>query len=110
MKTKIYLKWEIPTNIVLIVKSICADYERRAKVIALAKADGAVIEKYKELNDAIDKALEDVEPGIRKSLLKDFVEHLGYDRSGATFILSKNAYYRRKRKMIRDIAHYLNLI
>ena len=103
-RQKLYFKYDIPTSVVDIVKTICVDYERRERSIKFGNITGAVLARYIELNSIIDAALEDVELGIRKSLLRDIQKRRGYDFSEANWAISKNAYYRRKRKLIYDIA------
>ena len=109
-RQKMYFKWEIPTSVVDIVKTLCADYDRIERMIKHAAITGAVLEKYVELNSIIDKALEDVEAGIRRTLLEDIKNGRGYDFSAASPFLAKNTYYQRKRKLIHDIAQGLALI
>lgn len=109
-KKRVYFVYNIPSNVVNIVKAVCADYERRQRAVESNKANGEVREEYIRLNTIIDEALSDVEIGLRDFFLRDFRDNHGYERSEATFLLSKNAYYRRKRKLIHDVAQALNLI
>ena len=109
-RQRIYFKWEIPSTVVKIVNSICADYDRREKIIKYSTVTGAVLEKSIELNAIVDKALEDIEPGIRKEIISDIAEGRGYYRSGCFVIMEKNAYYRRRRKLVHDIAVTMSLI
>ena len=106
-KKKIYYRHEIPSSVVNIVKSVCADYDRRARVIGI---DGSVLDTYLQLNGIIDKALEEVEPGIRRIILDDVRLGRGYDFSPASPFLAKNTYYSKKRKLVYDIAKGLRLI
>ena len=109
-RQRIYFKWEIPTTVVKIVNSICADYERREKLIKYSTVTGAVLERMVELNAIVDKALEDIEPGIRREIISDISEGRGYYKSGCCVIMDKNAYYRRRRKLVHDIAVTMSLI
>ena len=109
-KQRTYFKWEIPTSVVEIVKTICADYDRRERMIKHSSITGAVLDRYIELNAIIDKALESVETGIRRNLLEDVQRGRGYDFSAASPFIAKNTYYQRKRKLIHDIALGLSLI
>lgn len=99
-------KWRIPSGVVEVVKSLCRDYDRREK----AAGDEAVAENNKRINTAIDEALESVEVGIRRDILHDVSNGVGYDMSQASPYMAKNTYYDRKRKVIHDIAKKLNLI
>ena len=109
-REKMYFSWEIPTSVVGMVNALCADYERRARAVRSSSVTGAVLETYVQLNAVIDEALEEVEVGIRKDLLRDISEGRGYARSGAQLQVSKNTYYRRRRKLIHDIAKLLSLL
>ena len=109
-REKMYFSWEIPTSVVCMVNAICADYERRERAIKHSNITGAVLDKYIELNAVIDDALAEVEVGIRKDLLRDISEGRGYTRSHAQVLVSKNTYYRRRRKLIHDIAKQLSLL
>ncbi len=109
-RQKMYFKYDIPTSVVDIVKTICADYNRRERAIKFGTITGEVLECYVRLNAIIDKALEEVEVGIRKDMLSDIQKRRGYDFSAASPVISKNTYYRRKRKLIYDIAKELALL
>lgn len=109
-RQKMYFKYDIPTTIVEIVKAICGDYERRERLIRHGTITGEVLSRYVFLNSIVDKALEEVEVGIRKNMLEDIQYRRGYDFSPASPFISKNTYYRRKRKLIYDIAVGLALM
>lgn len=109
-KPKRYYQYELPTSVVEIVKTICADYTRRERAIKYGNVTGAVLERYIELNANIDSALEDIEIGIRMDMLLDIQYRRGYDFSPVSFCISKNTYYKRKKKLIYDIAKNLSLV
>ena len=109
-RRKMYFKWELPASVVNIVKTVCADYDRRARMIKCTATTDSVLARYAELNAIVDKALEDVDIGIRRDLLEDVKKGRGYDFSAASPFLAKNTYYRHKRKLIHDIAKGLSLI
>lgn len=110
MKKKVYYSWEIPTSVVRMVAAICADYERRDKVIRYSSTTGAVLDRNVELNAAVDSALDEVEVGVRNDILHDISEGIGYNRSAVACMMSKDAYYRRRRKLVHDIAVNLALL
>ena len=107
-RRRVFGRWEIPPTVVEIVKSICADYDRRAIAIQTAAED--VVNTYKAMNDAIDHAMQDIEPEIRRTMLEDIYNGRGYYSSPASAIISKNAYYSRRHKAIHDIAVKLMLL
>lgn len=109
-RQKMYFKWDIPTSVVSIVKSHCADYDRRARALKNPATPPAVYARYETLNATIDRALKDIDVGVRKILLQDISAGRGYESSMASPFLAKNSYYARKRKLIHDIAQGLNLI
>lgn len=107
---KYYHKYEIPPSVVNIVKTICADYERRDRMIRFSTVSGEVLDRYIALNAVVDGALETVECNIRCELLRDIVLSRGYHFSAVSPFISKNTYYQRKRKVIYEIARGLLLI
>lgn len=109
-RQKLYFKYEIPTVVVEIVKSVCVDYDRRERAIKFSNVTGAVLTRYIELNNAVDKALAAIEVGLRKDMLSDINKKRGFQFSAASTLISKNAYYRRRRKLIYDIAKELALL
>lgn len=109
-KQKMYFKYDIPTSVVEMVKAICLDYNRRERAIKYGTITGEVLDKYIMLNASVDKALEEIEVGIRKEILDDIGNKRGFQFSAISQMLSKNAYYRRRRKIIYDIAKELSLL
>ena len=111
-RRRIYYHWEIPSTVVNIVNSICADYDRRRHLInsSTASASESVLNRLAELNAVVDKALEEIEPVMRQEIISDISAHRGYYKSTCAVMIDKNAYYRRRRKLIHDIAITLSLI
>ena len=105
-----YFQYKLPSSVVNVVKCIIIDYNRREGAIKHSAISGAVLERYIELNSAIDKGLSEIETGIRTYMLEDIIKGVGYERSLVQSLLSKNAYYRRRRKLIYDIAVELSLL
>ena len=105
-----YFQYKLPSSVVNVVKCIIIDYNRREGAIKHSVISGAVLERYIELNSAIDKGLSEIETGIRTYMLEDIIQGVGYERSLVQPLLSKNAYYRRRRKLIYDIAVELSLL
>jgi hypothetical protein len=110
MRTKIYSDEDIPRSVSRMVAAICADYDRREHVIRYSAVSGSVLYRSIELNAAVERALGSVEVGIRESMLRDIALGVGYERSPVALMLSKGAYYRRRRKIIHDIAVNLSLM
>ena len=108
-RQKTYFKYNIPSSVVCVVTAIISDYDRREREIK-RDATGSVLARYVELNSAVDRALSEIEAGIRADIMQDITEGKGYERSRAQFLVSKNAYYRRRRKLIHDIAVDLCLL
>jgi hypothetical protein len=109
-RQKMYFKYDIPTSVVELVKAVCSDYNRRERAIKFGSITGEVLDRYIFLNTAIDKALECIEAGIRKDMLSDISKKRGFQFSAASMLISKDAYYRRRRKLIYDIAKELALL
>ena len=116
-KTKIYQAYELPRTVVDLVRAVCADYPRRVQYIKkLEKKECEdiceldTLHMCQKLNKIVDEALEPIEETLRGILLEDICEKRGYEHSPAANIISKNAYYMRKRKFLFDIAFRLSLI
>lgn len=116
-KTKIYQAYELPRTVVDVVRAVCADYPRRAAVMKNLERkecreiyELAALQTCRKLNRIVDEALEPIEEVLRKIVLEDICEKRGYEHSPAMVMISKNAYYMRKRKFLYDIAERLSLI
>ncbi len=110
MRADTYKGHEVPGGVVSIVKAICADYRRRESRIRRGNLSVDTLRIYVALNSVVDKALEDVEVGVRRDILNDLCQKRGYDGSPCGGYMGKNTYYRRKRKLVFDIAKELHLI
>lgn len=109
-KPKIYYKIELPSTVVAIVKALCADYNRREQAIKSGNVSGVVLVRFVELNEVIDAAFEEIEGGIRMDMYYDIVKRRGYNNSSLSYYMAKNTYYRRKSKLIYDMAKNFALI
>ncbi len=108
MRKKVYYGRDMPESVVAVVYALCGDYERRRKILRGRPRDGtrAVCER---INRVIDEALETVEPAMRRELLEDMARGRGYSRSPLCCMISKNAYYDRRRAVVRAIAEGLGI-
>lgn len=109
-RPKQFYKYELPQGVIKIVRAQCADYDRKALAIREENIAAETLQSYIKTNEAIDKALDEIEEGCRADFLIDIADNRGYDRSQIQFYMSHNAYYNRKRKAIFEIALYLLLI
>ena len=109
-RPRIYYEFEVPRSVVEIVKSLCADYERRELAIKHSNISGDVLMRYVELNAAIDKAFSSFSPEVKGWMLSDVASGRGYDYSQCTSLLGRKAYYLKNRKIIFDIALDLYLL
>ena len=108
-RKRTFFDHELPSSVVRLVSAICEVYERREREITRA-CSARVCAKCLAYNTVIDSALCDIEVGVRRELLTDIAIGRGYSKSGMQVVMSKNAYYRRRRKLIYDIACGLSLI
>lgn len=107
---KKYDNVSVPKSLRRVVIAIIADTERRQRVINLKANKEDVCSMYELLNRAVDKAFQGIEANLRSMLMDDFCNGSGYDRSLSSAVISQRAYYRRKRKIIADVAVLLCLI
>lgn len=108
-RKRICPEWDVPVDVVRLVRFLCAGYERRARSIRYKTFSERVLEEYRRQNAAIDAALSVVEEDMRAALLYDISEGRGYNKSDAAY-LCESAYIKRKRRVIHDIAVNLHLI
>lgn len=109
-RPKQFYRYELPQGVIKVVRAQCADYARKALAIHEGHIAAETLQSYIHTNEAIDKALSEIEEGCRADFLIDIADNRGYDRSQIQFFMSHNAYYNRKRKAIYEIALYLLLI
>lgn len=109
-RPKIYFAWNVPRGVVNIVRTLCADYERRVQAIERGTVSDGIGGTYAMLNEAIDLALVDIDPNLRKDFLADIAYHRGYDYAQVSPYLAKNTYYAKKRKFVYEVAKKLLLI
>lgn len=109
-RPKQFYKYELPQGVVKIVSAQCSDYSRKELAIKEGGLSAEILQSYTDTNEAIRRALFDIEEGCRDSFLTDIAENRGYERSEISFLLSRKAYYNRKRKAIYEIATHLHLI
>ena len=109
-RQKIYFKHEIPSSVVDIVKTLCADYVRRERALRWDQLSEGVKNEYSRLNNAIDAALSIISASSRLDMVKDIGLGRGYDSSPCSPFLAKNTYYQRKREIVHNIAINLKLL
>ena len=109
-RPKKYYEWELPKSVVEVVRGVCADYERRENAIKFSSITGPVLNRYIELNGAVDEALSDIMPNLQREIIRDVAENIGYDFSQCSNYVSRRIYYLKKRKFIHDVAEKLFLI
>ncbi len=100
----------IPEGVRDIVKALCADYERRRKVIKERSASPRVENEYRYYNTVIlESVTEIVGKKYAEALISDIGSGGGYWQSCSDF-LSESTYKRRKRAIINNIAFRLHLL
>ena len=109
-RRRVYLAHEVPKGVVDMVRMICADYDRRARELERGVLSDNVGCEYVRLNDAVESALESIDPNLRQDFLSDIGYRRGYDFAQVSPYLAKNTYYARKRKFIYDVAKSLFLV
>ncbi len=102
-----YYRSEVPAGVLNLVTAVIAERGRRSLDIRLGTREEAVLEEYRRVNAEIDRALENLEPALRPCMIADIVRRRGYRYSDARELLSKDAYYKRKNRLIADIARRL---
>lgn len=94
----------------LIVKSLTADYNRRALAILRNELPPRIIMEYRYYNTKIFNAVaEIVGEEVAEDYISDIAESRGYSKNTDIYI-SEKGYYRKKRTCKENIARSLNLI
>jgi hypothetical protein len=109
-RNRVFMSEQLPKTVRELVTIFCSDYWRRVRYIKDDRSKPEVVEKYKEINEKIDKCLEIVEHALRKQFLLDIGEGRGWDRSPLSVCLSRNCYFKHKASIMFEIAKSLNLI
>ena len=109
-RKRFFEHYTVPLSVARIAISVCGDYERREKLIRSSPSESPTFARMSELNSVVEQALSALEPAIRKDMLNDISEGIGYHKSKCSLMMGKNTYYRRRRKLVYDIAILLNLI
>jgi hypothetical protein len=100
----------MPEGVEEIIKSLCADYTRRALVIECRNAPFNVIMEYRFLNyRMMNAAIEVAGPRDARCFIKDIGEATGYAESDL-FLLSESVYKQRKNAVKNNIARRLSLM
>ena len=93
-----------------IIKSLCADYTRRALVLECRSAPFNVIMEYRFLNYRImNAAIEIAGPRDARRFIKDIGEEIGYATTDL-WLLSETEYKQRKIQVKNNIAKRLSLM
>ena len=100
----------MPNGLEEIIKSLCADYTRRAVVLTCSNAPFNVIMEYRFLNYRIMNAAIEI-AGTRdaRCFIKDIGEEIGYAET-ELWLLSEAEYKHRKTQVKYNIARRLSLI
>ena len=100
----------IPEGVASIVSALCADYYRRAEVIAFKKAPYNVIMEYRFLNYRMVNAAAEI-AGMRDAerFIYDIGNNVGYATS-ELYALSEKVYKSRKSDVRLNIARRLSLV
>lgn len=101
----------------LLIRTVCADYDRRARLVNREMICPRVQEMYLALNAAIDGALAGVyektrayAPRFAEQMRTDIATCRGYARSPLSGVMSEGSYKKYKRLCKQEIAQALLLL
>ena len=99
----------VPPAVELLIMALCADYERREKIIAEGRATHSIIMEYRFLNYRIFKAASEIAgPVDAEDFIKEIGSGVGYATS-RLFRMSERLYKQRKQQIKLNIAKQLCL-
>lgn len=100
----------MPEGLEKIIKSLCADYARRAVIITCKNAPFNVVMEYRFLNYRIlNAAIEVAGDRDARSFIQDIGDGTGYASTGL-WNLSESEYKHRKSLVKKNIARRLSLL
>ena len=92
------------------IYAICADYPRRAKLLAIGRLPMETAATYARMNAAIDNAIDrHIESVDRRDMMRSLQDRRGYNSGGISH-RGRNQFYSIKLKIVEEIARSLNLI
>jgi hypothetical protein len=101
---------KLPPEVRQVVVALCADYERRERILRRQSATPDVLSLYETLNRGIDRAVAELcEARIRTEMRRDIGAKRGARRTPLYF-MSEGTYKRRKRDTQHRIAEALHLL
>lgn len=110
-RPRVFIRHELPSEVVGVAIAVIADYERRAREIKRGVLSEHLISAYKKYNDIVDEALSAalIEVSTRDEFVKDIAAGRGYEHSMIGPLYNRKAYYLRKRELIYRVARGLGL-
>ena len=109
-RPRVFIRHELPSEVVGVVVAVIADYERRAREIRRGALSERLLSAYSRYNAIVDEALGFVEEAARCEMLSDIVNGRGYEHSMIGYLYYKNGYYARKRQVIYNVARGLGFV
>lgn len=100
---------KLPCTLSKMAEAVIADYPRRSIALAANDISEATRKQYLQYNVAVDMAVDFLEPTLRDIMLDDVVNKRSYYKSSASNIICRNAYYRRRDKMLYNVAVALKM-
>lgn len=101
--------YNLPRAVSEVCLIILGDYERRAQELKKGIKDKKVRENYEQLNRSCERALEEVEPILRKDLASDIKNGRGWEKSRACSYMDRHTYYARKRLVIARLSREIRM-
>ena len=108
-RPRVFIRHELPSEVVGVAIAVIADYERRAREIKRGVLSEHLLSAYRRYQGIVDSALECVEPEARRELISDIASGRGYNHSMLSTSYYKAGYYSRKRQVIYSVAKGMGL-
>jgi hypothetical protein len=107
------IKYRVPKTVFDIVAAECKDYQRRKKEMIFVPKNSLFYRTSTTKNDIILSAAKEVwgdNINFCETFIADIGNNTGWLNSSLGCIIGRDAFYYRKRKMVRLIAIRLNLL
>ena len=99
----------LPKTLAIYIEAVVMDYARREAALEGNDISESTRKQYIKFNIAVDMGFAFLEPALKDTMFKDIVSKRGYYSSEASAIICRNAYYKRRARILYNIAIALNM-
>lgn len=99
----------LPKTLSDYIEAVVRDYPRRASALEVESLSEPTRKQYLVYNVAVDMAIDFLEPALKKILIDDIIEGRSYYSSSAANFICRNSYYKRRSRILYNVAVALKM-